>query len=562
MFSRIPVPILLIGFFIVPLVQMVGWLWSRDHYQFFPLVLLGVGYLCYDRLRSTDIEMNGVSLCLRTVALTTASLALFLLAAVANSHWLGTAATMLFGWMLIWWFGGEPVVRQVRGPYLLLLLILPLPLELDRTLIVQLQKFATSAASAMLDWRDIRHLVEGVALTTPDGNFLVEEACSGIHSLFSCVTVMMFFAVYQRYGLVRTFLTLIHTVVWVVIANSFRVFLIVWSKHRFGASLEEGMLHEALGFGTYALALGLALSMDQFFRFLVQHDSEAKVKHRSRWNKKLHDWLNYPFASESTTSLLSRATLAIGFAPIMLLTLWNQAGFLRSNETASPQSAFVETIAIDEISDRLPKSVQGFTQQDLRAVSRDANDQFGSNSVIATYTGDGMTVQFSVDGFYSAWHDLGICYAAMDWRLESAENRQRTARIPEAIDGPRVWETQLDLYRNDGQRAYCLFSCFDQQKSPVTPNEENSSPMRRLLDRFHSVVRRDGRPEPNGAVFQHQLYYTTDSDLMNSEEERLRELFHALSAAALKEHADLDGEQTVSTNGEGFSKQLTAEVTP
>ena len=98
---------------------------------------------------------------------------------------------------------------------------------------------------------------------------MVAEACSGIHSLFSCVCVMVFVSVALRYRLIRILTNILQTVLWVIAANALRVFLVVYSYSVWELEIDSGWRHDALGIFTYAVALLMSLSTDRLLSFLV-----------------------------------------------------------------------------------------------------------------------------------------------------------------------------------------------------------------------------------------------------------------------------------------------------
>lgn len=172
------------------LLQTAARLWERDHYRFFPVILCAVGLLVWFRI--DGFKWNHTpQLSLRVIILGIVSLGLFTAATVLHSSFLGSVTALCSLWTCIWFLGGVELADRLRGPVFMLVLLIPLPLGKDLSLVVSLQKFASAAASSLLDVVDVRHLTSGVAITTVDKNYMVNEACSGIHSLFSCVSLVI-----------------------------------------------------------------------------------------------------------------------------------------------------------------------------------------------------------------------------------------------------------------------------------------------------------------------------------------------------------------------------------
>jgi hypothetical protein len=189
---------------------------------------------------------------------------------------------------------------------------------------------------------------------------------------------------------------------------------------------------------------------------------------------------------------------------------------------------FVASLDSKEVSAALLPAVEGFRLVDVREVSRSAGDVLGNNSVIATYQGHGMTAQFSVDGFYPSWHDLAICYTAMDWGVNQAQNDLQTIAPEDISANERInGQTRLEMYREGGERAYCLFSCYDAEGEFVMPNAASGSPFRKLVNRLKAGGLFAGTSDQSVAspVHQYQLFVTENRELLAHERAILEKLF-------------------------------------
>ena len=118
----------------------------------------------------------------------------------------------------------DPAVRREWLPvWALLWFLIPPPLAWDEDLIVWLQSLASRGSSLVLDVFGVRHLMEGNVLVLPEHRLLVEEACSGIYSLFTLLTFTALFVVAVRRPLRHAALLLASTVCWAWLMNIARV---------------------------------------------------------------------------------------------------------------------------------------------------------------------------------------------------------------------------------------------------------------------------------------------------------------------------------------------------
>ncbi|MCR9200669.1 MAG: exosortase U [Planctomycetaceae bacterium] len=516
------------------LISMAIWLWSREHYQFFPLVLMGSGLLAWLRLADTKWNHAPV-LTVRVVGLGMLSVAVFAVAVWFNSNWIGSIGAIISLWTAIRYVGGPAIARRLRGPVAFLFLAIPLPLNLDLTLVIELQKLATRLASNMLDDRRIWHTVSGVAITTLDRNFMVEEACSGVHSLFSCVTAVAFFCVFQRYGLFRSLLVLLFSMGWVVLANVFRVFLVVYANAAWQQNLDTGWRHDLLGIGTYVGALICSLSTAQLLEFFVpvvwgklSDSPTGKGKPGDQYyggendptvRQKIRQFLDRPRLDEAGSGRIVNGTLALCMLPLCVLSLYQ----LLPSASAGTGGAAFQTSVLESVTESSTPAKYGqWKRTAVDKVERSADDPLGTNSVVYTYEGNGMLAQFSVDGYYGEWHDLAYCYTALDWKLNEARNV--------TLDGNHG--TVLDLYKESGENAVSWFSCFDGQHTSVEPPDPSGSTLRTLLNRFRQEQSSQSITPP---VYQCQLMVASEGELLPHELDQAKELFVELTRAAVSD---------------------------
>ena len=525
------------------------WLWSRAHYQFFPLVLCGSAALAWYRLQDAKWD-HTPCLTLRVAGLGTGAFVLFAIAALFQSNWLGSLSGILSLWALIWFCGGFEIADRLRGPVFLLLLVIPIPLNFDLKLVIWLQKVATAAASSLLDMLHVWHSTSGVAITTVQRSFMVEEACSGIHSLFSCLCAVIFVCVLRRSGFLRLVINAIQTAGWVIAANAIRVFLVIYAFSEWNLPLDKGWPHEALGVGTYALALGLSLSTDRLFLFLVPMSHIPFVDVGSTYNasgnvvsqslaflgastKTLNRFLNQGRLAKRLSMWVVVGVLVLLFGPLASL---NYARVIADSRAvaAGPNAGgapnFVGNMSEVVTDTAVPNKVDQWKLVNTERINRTPDDPQGTNSTVFTFAGEGLTASFSVDGYYPEWHDLAYCYTALDWKLKSQQNFQ------DASTGHNA--TMLSLYIEDGQYSVSYFSCYDSRLQSVKPGAATIG----VIPTFSVLMDRlpwHASSDPDTAkivppVFQLQLMCSSSHELLDHERVNLQHLFSVLSQHALQ----------------------------
>ena len=228
-------------------------LWGRGHYQFFPILLLVVGWLAYDRLWRKDLDPEKQpSTPIRPkfnwpLALILGDLALLILASLMYAPFYVMPSIMaLSAAYLIDRFGTNGFLRALPVWLLLILIIAP-PSNFDKRLIHQMQFVASAMASWTLDTFGLIHFREGVVLVTESRQFFTEEACSGVRSLFSSFAAIAIFGVTRNYSLIRHALNLFQTLGWVLIGNAIRIAVVVYVSDNWTEAIATGTTHEMLG---------------------------------------------------------------------------------------------------------------------------------------------------------------------------------------------------------------------------------------------------------------------------------------------------------------------------
>jgi len=232
-------------------------LWELPHYQFFPLALLRA-FLLSRRATSTPHAVDEQT----PFAAAAWGFGLSLLAAAVlfDSPWLGATAAMV-NWSA-WQVSRRRSWSDVLPAAAMIAVKLRPPLGIDTWLIHRLQRIAARAADATLDVLGVLHTLAGNVIKLPESRLLVEEACSGVNSLFSSAAAVLFYLLWNRRGWISSGLLCLSIPLWVVFTNVIRVVAVAVLRARWDIAADTGALHTALGLATFALAVGMILSTE------------------------------------------------------------------------------------------------------------------------------------------------------------------------------------------------------------------------------------------------------------------------------------------------------------
>lgn len=163
---------------------------------------------------------------------------------------------------LIILFQGWTFFRAVFFPWSILILMIPIPALIINRVTFPLQLLAAKLATALLQLVIVVHR-EGNVIGTRNGPLDVVEACSGIRSLLSLVTLAIIYGyLLESRKWVRLVLACASVPI-AVAANSFRVFGTGLLVHFGHPEMAEGFYHDLWGLFVFAVALMMLFAVHQ-----------------------------------------------------------------------------------------------------------------------------------------------------------------------------------------------------------------------------------------------------------------------------------------------------------
>ncbi len=439
-------------------------LWVRPHYQYFPMVMMAVGILYQLRRTDPDREAFAPRPYLAGLGLL-AGLALATYAVLRISPLMCCAGWLLAATAFV---ARNPV--NAWSQWALLWLLLRLPQGRDLWLIHWLQKITTRISSGVLDHLQIDHLQQGNVLAFPDRKLFVEEACSGVVSLFTILATAAIFGAFLRRSAFHTLLLMLAGAFWAGAANILRVVAIAVSIEKMGIDLTEGWPHTILGMVVFSISLLVLFSTDALLRFIfgpIEFD-DSSASESSHENPLISGWnrLFWP-THERPASLLGDRTRQLTTVPgagWRLLVLVTSAGFLSLGAFQvwggiGPFSSTLGVeIAIDNLSkESLPPQLVGWSMTNFQRETRSTSSEFGARSRQWTYTKGALSAVVSIDYPFPDWHDLDVCYRGVGWTVSGWKGL------------PDESTARQHILRNDQQSGLLIYDLFDQNGAPHQP---------------------------------------------------------------------------------------------
>ena len=515
---------------------LAGRLWNSEHYQFFPFAILGAGYLAYTQLGDISELAPGNRL-LRS-AVTVIVLLLTAVAVFLESPWLAAVVALTAVLSFLYFVGGIRLVRRLFPAWVVLSLAVPLPLGMDLQLVLVLQRVATHWASGCLDLLGYRHLVSGVVIKVPGHSFMIEEACSGVNSLFAALTCALFYAMLLRSGILRTAVLLAFTTLWVIAANAVRVALVTIAGSQWGMPLTEGVGHAAVGFVLFAVVVGLILSTERLLLYLVPRSREI-LEFLWGYLKQLVPAfvvrrLTVRTESKSEQGSPGSTAARSGFQPFGPMTWVSICGlvalvFLQASDLILAKSEPLPPDLLTSSDARLlPEEWNGWRLQSSDRVRRKANNVNGMFSRTWTYARGSLVAVVSLDGPFTGWHNLTNCLEGQGWRVASNVNRAYT-ELGEELGGGF---TEVHSTQGLAEESLAIYASFDGEHRPYQP--PNTYLQFRAVRRFPTPARmlrrviapQAGLGADDSTTYQLQVFLRSYSPIEAAQNQDLQALFH------------------------------------
>ena len=182
---------------------------------------------------------------------------------------IGGAILFLFGW---------PMLRITFFPLAFLLLMVPLPAIIFNKIAFPLQLLASNVGEYTVRSMDIPILREGNVLILANATLEVAEACSGIRSLISLLTLGIVYGYFMHPSVwVRTLLALA-TIPVAILANGFRVAGTGIAAHYYGPEAAEGFFHTFSGWLVFLAAFAMLFVMHRLIAWWAPPPPRTAVK--------------------------------------------------------------------------------------------------------------------------------------------------------------------------------------------------------------------------------------------------------------------------------------------
>jgi exosortase len=186
------------------------------------------------------------------------ALLIFVLGSVAGEQFSQRVSFVVLLYGLVLFIEGKEVAKLLLFPIALFIFAIPLPYILYNAIAFPLKLIATKIAAGTIRLFGMPVFRDGNVIHLPHTTLEVVDACSGIRSLMTLITLAFLLASFQLRSFWKRGLLVFLALPLAVIANAGRVALtglLTKSNPAWGS----GTLHEITGWGVFVVSFGLLL---------------------------------------------------------------------------------------------------------------------------------------------------------------------------------------------------------------------------------------------------------------------------------------------------------------
>jgi exosortase len=241
--------------------------WHDENYSHGLLIPFVIGFILWQERKSFGASEPGRAMWLAPIGIALSLFALWAGTAGADLFVQRASLVLMLTSILIYFFGWR-ILRIIAVPLMLLVLAIPIPQIIFNRIAFPLQLFASRCAVAAMFSFNIPVLRQGnVIELMPLGasepkKLAVVEACSGIRSLMTLVTLAVIYAYFtspkrtagKTFTVARSVLLVLAAVPIAILTNALRVSGTGVLAHYYGTRVADGFFHTFSGWVIYIVA--------------------------------------------------------------------------------------------------------------------------------------------------------------------------------------------------------------------------------------------------------------------------------------------------------------------
>ena len=243
--------------------------WSREFGAYGPIVLATGGWLLWRQAAEFRSRARPGNPWLAALILTGALIS-YVFGRAYDFLTLETAGVYGAGLAMMYSRFGAAVMLKHWFPFVYLAFSIPPPNSFLADVTGPLKELVSWAATSWLDGWGVPVVREGVTIFVAQYQLLVEDACSGMNSLVGLIAVSLLYIYLMRGSSWRYSIALLFFVIPIaIVANIFRIMVLILLTYYFGDAVAQGFLHFTAGMFLFATALVFVFGLDQLIAWVM-----------------------------------------------------------------------------------------------------------------------------------------------------------------------------------------------------------------------------------------------------------------------------------------------------
>lgn len=231
---------------------ILNW-WKDPNYGHGFLVPVFAGYVFWkqrERLAKISLKPSNFGFLVMVAAI-----ALLLLGSLGAELFTSRFSMLVLVAGCVLFLGGWRFLRAITFPLGFLILMIPIPAIIYNQITFPLQLLASRFATFWLQLINVPVLREGNLIILPNYTLEVVDACSGIRSLMTLITLAIAYGYLTERRLWVRWLLVILMVPIAIVSNAIRIMGAGLLTFHYGPSMAEGFFHEFSGWVIFVAAL-------------------------------------------------------------------------------------------------------------------------------------------------------------------------------------------------------------------------------------------------------------------------------------------------------------------
>lgn len=242
---------------------VVNWWQNPDYSQGFLVPVFSGFVLWKERQRLSEIPLRPSNFGLVVML---GAIGLLLLGTFGAELFSSRISLLVLVGGLVLFLAGWKILRAISFPLAFLILMIPIPVIIYNQITFPLQLLASRFATFWLQPLNVPVLREGNLIILPNYTLEVVEACSGIRSLMTLITLAIAYGyLVEKRRWVRWLLVFLMFPI-AIVSNSIRILGAGLLTYHFGPKMAEGFFHEFSGWVIFVAALLLMFACHWILR--------------------------------------------------------------------------------------------------------------------------------------------------------------------------------------------------------------------------------------------------------------------------------------------------------